>query len=60
MADIKADVVIIGAGVAGLCAALAAAEDGAKPLVLEAAPEDERGGNSAFAAGAFSFAYSVV
>jgi tricarballylate dehydrogenase len=60
MADIKADVVIIGAGVAGLCAALAAAEAGAKPLVLEAAPEDERGGNSAFAAGAFRFAYRGV
>ncbi|MFN3661781.1 FAD-dependent tricarballylate dehydrogenase TcuA [Yoonia sp.] len=40
------DVVIVGGGNAGLCAALEAAETGASVLVLEAAPERYRGGNS--------------
>jgi len=60
MAESDADVIVVGAGVAGLCAALSAHEAGAKVLVLEAAPEDERGGNTAFAAGAFRFAYNGV
>ena len=38
------DVVVAGAGNAGLCAALAAAENGARALVLEKAPEHLRGG----------------
>lgn len=40
------DVVIAGGGNAGLCAALEAAETGASVLMLEAAPEKYRGGNS--------------
>jgi len=54
------DVVVVGAGNAALCAALSAAEHGAKVLVVEAAPEEERGGNSRFTGGAFRFAYSGV
>ncbi len=46
------DVVVVGAGNAGMCAALAAREQGARVLVLEAAPFDERGGNSRYTAGA--------
>ncbi len=57
MTDVNADVVVIGAGVAGLCAALAAKEAGANPVVIEAAPEHERAGNTAFAAGAFRIAH---
>ena len=38
------DVVVVGAGNAGMCAALAARGQGARVLVLEAAPFDERGG----------------
>ncbi len=60
MAKTDADVIVVGAGVAGLCAALSAHESGARVKVLEAAPESERGGNSAFAAGAFRFAYGGV
>ena len=57
MAQMNADVVVVGAGNAALCAALAAREQGARVTVLERAGEDERGGNSRFAAGAFRFAY---
>ena len=40
------DVVVVGAGNAGLCAAITAAEAGCKVLVVEAAPQDMRGGNT--------------
>lgn len=51
------DVVVAGAGNAALCAALAARENGARVLVLEKAPEDEKGGNSYFTAGGFRFTH---
>src|SRR3954464_87126 len=47
------DVVVIGGGNAALCAALSAAEQGAKVALLERAPEAKRGGNSNFTAGGF-------
>ena len=40
------DIVIAGGGNAALCAAITAAEAGAKVLILEAAPKPYRGGNS--------------
>lgn len=40
------DVVVVGGGNAGLCAALSARAAGARTLVLEAAPSHMRGGNS--------------
>lgn len=54
------DVVVVGAGNAAFCAALAAEEKGAKVIVLERAPEAENGGNSRFTAGAIRFAYQGV
>ena len=54
------DVVVVGAGNAALCAALAAAEAGAKVVILERAPEEESGGNSRFTAGAVRLAYRGV
>src|SRR6201993_4638144 len=54
------DIVVVGAGNAGMCAALAARAEGARVLVLEAAPFDERGGNSRFTAGALRFVYNGV
>ena len=54
------DVVVIGAGNAAMCAALAAREEGASVLVLERAPEDERGGNTRFTAGAIRCVYDGV
>ncbi|MBB5703692.1 tricarballylate dehydrogenase [Ochrobactrum daejeonense] len=60
ISSLNPDVVVVGAGNAALCAALSAAEHGAKVLVVEAAPETERGGNSRFTGGAFRFAYGGV
>jgi tricarballylate dehydrogenase len=54
------DVIVVGAGNAALSAALSAAEQGASVLVLERAPESERGGNSAYSGGAFRVAYDGV
>lgn len=52
------DVVVVGAGNAALVAALAAHEEGARVLVLEAASRAERGGNSRFSGGIFRIAHS--
>jgi len=54
------DVVVVGAGNAALCAALAAADAGASVLVLERAPQALAGGNSRFTAGAFRCVYDGV
>ncbi|TXL72944.1 FAD-binding dehydrogenase [Vineibacter terrae] len=51
------DVIVVGAGNAAICAALSASEQGAKVLMLEKAPEAERGGNSLFTAGGFRFVH---
>ena len=56
----KWDVVVVGAGNAAFCAALAAAENGAKVLMVERAPKELMGGNSRFTAGAFRCVYDGV
>jgi tricarballylate dehydrogenase len=40
------DVIVVGGGNAGLCAAIEAAETGARVLILDSAPKAYRGGNS--------------
>ncbi|MEO1550650.1 MAG: FAD-dependent tricarballylate dehydrogenase TcuA [Pseudomonadota bacterium] len=45
-ADITPDILVIGGGNAALCAAITAAEAGARVMILEAAPKPYRGGNS--------------
>ena len=54
------DVIVVGGGNAALCAALSAAENGARVLVLERAPEAQRGGNSAFTAGGFRMVHHGI
>jgi tricarballylate dehydrogenase len=54
------DVVVVGAGNAAFCAALAAREKAQKVLVLERSGEDEAGGNSRFTAGLMRVAYAGV
>jgi tricarballylate dehydrogenase len=53
-------VVVVGAGNAAFCAALAAREKGSRVLVLERAPEDQSGGNSRFTAGLMRVAYAGI
>lgn len=57
MSQEKYDVVVLGAGNAAFCAALAAQENGAKVVMIEAAPLEEAGGNSRYTAGAIRFAH---
>ncbi len=56
----EADVLVVGAGNAALCAAISASENGARVVMIEAAPEDSRGGNSFFTGGAFRFAFNGI
>ncbi|HEX4397199.1 MAG TPA: FAD-dependent tricarballylate dehydrogenase TcuA [Trebonia sp.] len=57
---IETEVLVVGAGNSAMCAALAARDAGADVLVLERAPEGERGGNTAFTAGAMRTVYDGV
>lgn len=50
-------VLVVGSGNAALCAAVSAAESGARVHMLERAPEDARGGNSAYTGAAFRVVY---
>jgi tricarballylate dehydrogenase len=52
------DVIVVGGGNAALCAALSATEKGAHVLLLERAPKEERGGNTAYTEGLMRFIYS--
>ena len=61
MSDAEWDVIVVGAGNAAGCAALAAKDSGAEKVVmLERAPEDEAGGNTRFTAGAMRVVYDGV
>ncbi len=52
-----ADVIVVGGGNAGFCAAHAAARAGASVVLLEKAPREQAGGNSFYTAGAFRVAH---
>jgi tricarballylate dehydrogenase len=53
-------VVVVGGGNAALCAAISAAENGAKVTLLERAPYELRGGNTRFTAGAMRAVYDGI
>ena len=59
MADSR-QVLVVGGGNAALCAAISAAEHGARVTLLERAPESMAGGNSRFSAGAMRVVYNGV
>lgn len=52
------DVIVVGGGNAALCAAISASDEGAKVLLLERAPQDERGGNSSYTEGLLRCVYN--
>ncbi len=60
MAERAWDVVVVGAGNAAFCAALAARETGASRAGARARAAEESGGNTRFTAGAIRFAYDGV
>ncbi len=55
-----ADVIVVGAGNAAICAAMAAQERGAEVVILEKAERGERGGNTFFTGGGFRFPYRGI
>lgn len=56
--NLDADVIVVGAGNAAASAAIAARNTGARVIMLEAAPKEERGGNSTYTAGATRLVYN--
>ncbi len=56
----KPDVIVVGAGNAAACAALAARENGASVIMLEAAPLEDCGGNSRYTGGLMRVVYNDV
>ena len=60
MAGTHYDVIVIGAGNAGLTAALAARQQQTRVLLLDKCPKAARGGNTRFSGGGFRFTYSSL
>jgi tricarballylate dehydrogenase len=56
----KPDVIVVGAGNAAACAALAARENGASVIMLESAPIEDCGGNSRYTGGLMRVVYNGV
>ena len=54
------DLVVVGAGVAAMTAAISAKQNGARVLVLEKTSEPEQGGNSRISGGTLRFVYKGI
>ena len=54
------DVIVVGAGNAGLTAALAARQQETRVLLLDKCPKAVRGGNTRFSGGGFRFTYNTL
>jgi len=54
------DVIVVGAGNAGLTAALAARQQATRVLLLDKCPKAVRGGNTRFSGGGFRFTYNSL
>src|SRR5215475_13402962 len=54
------DVIVVGAGNAGLTAALAARQQEMRVLLLDKCPKSARGGNTRFSGGGFRFTYNSL
>jgi tricarballylate dehydrogenase len=48
VAETRSDVVVVGCGIAGLAAGVAALQGGASVTILERAPREERGGQTRY------------
>lgn len=48
MSEAQSDVVVVGTGIAGMSAAVAALQGGARVTILERAPQEERGGQTRY------------
>lgn len=57
--DRKTDIVILGTGAAGLCAAITAARSGVDVIVCEKAPQEEEGGNTRVSGNAWTIGDDV-
>lgn len=51
------DVIVVGGGNAGFTAATTASQHGARVLLIDKAPESERGGNTYYTAGAYRYCF---
>lgn len=58
MLNQQVDIVVVGAGNAAMCAAISAAEKGAKVAVLEISSEQNKGGNTTYTHGSMRFAFN--
>lgn len=55
--DVTYDTIVVGGGNAGFSAATTSAQNGARTLLVEKAPESENGGNTFYTAGAYRYAF---
>ncbi|MBI4283162.1 MAG: FAD-dependent tricarballylate dehydrogenase TcuA [Chloroflexi bacterium] len=58
VSNMNCDVLVVGGGISGLCAAITAREQGAEVILIEKAPIADRGGNSKFSTAEIRYPHS--